>query len=152
MKLSVQKDKSLDNDYVDVKYRELTPVINKILQLCNKSSSVLLCEKDSTTYRVDVNDVLYIEWVDSKSCIYTKDDVYIMPDSLSRLEEVLNNQNFIRISKMALVNIFKIKSVSNRLHYRLTANMVNGEKVNISRHYRRALLDAIQGLAEEVSR
>jgi len=107
----------------------------------------LLCEKDDSTYKVDVNDILYIEWVDNRSCIYTRDDVYTIASSLTQLEELLNSKHFIRISKMALVNIYKIKSVSNGLNFRLIAQMMNAEKITINRHYRGALLSAIDELA-----
>ena len=150
MKLTARKDETLDDDYLDLRYRELTPAIHQIFQICENASSVLLCEKNSTTYKIDVNDVLYIETVDRRSCLYTKDDVFIMPTPLRQLEEILTTQHFIRISRMALVNIFKIKSVSSRLHYRLTAEMVNGEKVVISRHYRAALEKVILELAKEL--
>jgi len=75
MKLTARKDVTLDDDYVDIRYRELTPAIHQIFQLCEDAHSILLCEKDDATHKVDVNDVLYIEAVDRKSCVYTKDDV-----------------------------------------------------------------------------
>ena len=150
MKLTTRKDVNLDDDYVDVKYRELNPTIHQIFQLCEDTSSVLLCEKDGSTHRVDTNDVLYIEWVNRKSCVYTKDEVFTMPTSLSRLEEALIQKHFIRISRMALLNIYKVKSISNGLNFRLTAEMVNGEKIVINRSYRGALLEAIQEAAKEI--
>ena len=152
MKLTAQRDETLDNDYVDIRYRELTPEIQQIFQICEEISSILLCEKDNATYRVDVNDVLCIEWVDNKSFVYTKDDVYMLPTSLNQLEKSLKGNHFIRTSRMSLVNIYKIKSVSNGLHYRLSVEMVNGEIVVINRSYRRALLDAIHEHAKEVSK
>jgi len=150
MKLTARKDESLDNDYVEVRYRELTPAIHQIFQICDNAGSVLLCKKDETTHKIDVSDVLYIETVDRRSCVYTKDDVFITTTSLSQLEEVLAERHFIRISKMMLVNIFKIKSISSRLHYRLTAEMSNGEKIIVSRHYRGILEEAILELAKEL--
>jgi len=147
LKLTARRNPQLDNDYIDIQYRELTPAINKIFEICNESGTVLLCEKDDSTHKVDVNDVLYIEWVDNRSCIYTRDDVYTVASSLTQLEESLNNKHFIRISKMALVNIYKIRSVSNGLNFRLNAEMMNGEKITINRHYRGALLNAIDELA-----
>ena len=151
MKLTARKDINLDDDYVDVRYRELTPTIHQIFQLCEDTSSVLLCEKDNDTYRVDTDDVFYIEWVDRKSYVYTKDEVFTIPVSLSQLEEALSCKYFVRISRMALLNICKVKSISNGLEFRLTAEMTNGEKIVINRSYRRALLEAIQELAEEVT-
>ena len=152
MKLTARKDITLDDDYVDVRYRELTPTIHQIFQLCEDTSSVLLCEKDGVTHNVDVNDILYVEWVDSKCCVYTKDEVLYIPMSLKQLEESLTGQHFIRISKMALLNVYKIKSVANGLHFRMTAEMVNGEKIVVGRRYREDLIEAINELAKEVSR
>ena len=152
MKLTARRDETLDNDYVDIRYRELTPEIHQIFQICEEMSSILLCEKDNSTHRVDVNDVLYIEWVDSKSFVYTKDEVYMLPTSLNQLEKSLKGKHFIRTSRMSLVNIYKIKSVSNGLHHRLSVEMINGESVVINRSYRRALLDAIHEHAKEVSK
>jgi len=151
MKLTVQKDATLDDDYVDVRYRELTTTIHRIFQICEYTSAVLLCEKDGSTHRIDTNDVFYIEWVDRRSCVYTKDEVFTIPISLSQLEESLIHRHFIRISRMSLLNIYKVKSISNGLNFRLTAEMTNGEKIVINRSYRSALLEAIQELAEEVS-
>jgi len=151
MKLTAQKDATLDNDYVDVRYRELTPAIHQIFQLCEDNGSVLLCEKDNATYNVDANDILYIEAVDRKSCVYTKEDVYYMAIPLKQLEEVLTGQHFVRISKMALINIFKIKSAANGLHFRMTVEMTNGEKIVVGRRYREDLIEAIEELAKEVS-
>lgn len=151
MKLTARKDITLDDDYVDVRYRELTPAIHQIFQLCEDTSSVLLCEKDGATYKVDINDVLYIEAVDRKSCVYTSDDVFVIPTPLSQLEEDLIKQHFIRINNMTLVNIYKVKSVSNSLHYKLTAEMANGENVVVSRHYRNLLSNAIHELIKEIA-
>jgi len=151
MKLTARKDVTLDNDYVDVRYRELTPTIHQIFQLCEDIGSVLLCEKDDATHKVDVNDILYIETIDRKSCVYTDNDVFFISSSLSQLEESLNSQHFIRVSRMTLVNIYNVKSVSNGLNLRRTAEMTNGEKITINRHYRFTLSEAIEKLAEGVT-
>ena len=151
MKLTTLKDTSLDDDYVDVRYRELTPTIHQIFQLCEDTGSVLLCEKDNATHKIDVNDILYIEAVERKSCVYTKDEVFYLSAPLKQVEESLTGQQFVRISKMALLNIFKIKSVANGLHFRLTAEMTNGEKIVVGRRYREDLIEAIDELAKEVS-
>jgi len=147
MKLTAQKDVTLNDDYVTVQYREITPVIHQIFQLCEGKSFVLLCDKDDATHRVDVNDVLYIESVDRKSFVYTENDVFTIPISLSQLEKDLYERSFVRISRMALVNIYKIKSISNSLNFRLTAEMTNGEKIIINRYYRGALIEMIQEIA-----
>jgi len=151
MKLTAQKDITLDDDYVDMRYRELTPAIHQIFQLCEDAGSVLLCEKDNATHKIDINDIFYIEALERKSCVYTKDEVFYLATPLKSLEKSLTGQQFVRISKMALLNIFKIKSVANGLHFRLTAEMTNGEKIVVGRRYREDLIEAIDELAKEVS-
>ena len=150
MVLTAQKDPALEDDFVDVKYRELTPTIHQIFRLCEGEQSILLCEKDGAAFNIDLHDVFYIEWVDNKSCVCTKDDVYTISSSLVQLEETLRERQFIRISKMCLCNLYKIKSVSTGLNMRLTAEMTNGEQVVVSRHYRDGLLGAIHKLARRV--
>ena len=150
MKLTARKDANLDNDYVDVRYRELTPEIHQIFQICEYAGSILLCEKDGAEYRIDANDVLYVEWVDSRCCVYTKDDVFTMPIPLKQLEEILEGRYFVRISRNVLVNVYKVQSVSNGLNFRRTAEMVNGEQIVVNRHYRTALSEAIEHLVKEL--
>jgi DNA-binding LytR/AlgR family response regulator len=110
----MQKERSLTDDFVNIRYRELTPVIHQIILLCEDDSAVLLAEKDEGICRIDINDIYYIEWVDRRSCICTADDVFTIDLPLTRLEESLRNRNFIRVSKMCMVNLFRIRSVSPR--------------------------------------
>jgi len=102
-------------------------------------------------HKVDINDVMYIEWVDSRCCVYTKEEVFYLSTSLKQLEESLLKKQFVRISKMALLNVYTIKSLANGLHFRMTAEMENGEKIVVGRRYREDLLEAINELAKEVS-
>ena len=150
MKFTAQKDATLDDDYVDVKYRELTPTIHQIFQICGDGAPILLCVKDEEIHKVDMGDILYIEWVDDKSCIYTKDDIFTIGTSLARLEEILPSQYFFRISRIVIINIYKIKSLSNGFNFRLIAEMINEEKVMINRHYRNGLMQKVNSLAKEV--
>lgn len=151
MKLTTQKNPELDDDYIDIKYRELTPVIEQILHICRGERSLLLCEKEGAAHNIDLHDILYIEWVDDRSFVYTKDEIFTMTPSLTSLEASLTDLHFIRISRTCLCNLFKIKAVSTGLNMRLTAEMVNGERVVVSRHYRDGLLTAIHRLAMEVN-
>jgi DNA-binding LytR/AlgR family response regulator len=82
--------------------------------------------------------------------VYTKDEVFYIPKPLKQLEEHLSGLHFVRISKAALVNIFKIKSAANGLHFRMTVEMMNDERIIVGRRYREDLIDAINELAKDV--
>ncbi len=149
MVLTVLKNALMDNDYVDVKYRELTPTISRIMDLCNSSCGWLQGEDGAQVHNIDINDILYVEWVDGKCCICTKDRVYTSAVTLSRLEELLSENSFVRVSKALLVNVYKVRWLSSGLNMKLVAELLNGERVIISRHYRGDLLDAIHAIVKE---
>ena len=62
MLLTVSKEPSLEDDYVDIRYRELTAPISRIMDICNQGNQTLLGEIDEKTYPIDISDVLCIEW------------------------------------------------------------------------------------------
>jgi len=143
MLLTVSKEPSLEDDYVDIRYRELTAPISRIMDICNQGNQTLLGEIDEKTYPIDISDVLYIEWVDDHSCICTADKVYTSAQTLAQLERHLDAKGFVRSSKPMLVNIHKIKWISSMLNMRLMAELTNGERIAVSRHYRNQLLQKI---------
>lgn len=147
--LNVQKDQSLDDDYMDLRYRQLTPTIDQILTLCKGGAQMLVGEREGRKYNIDVNDVYYIEWVDNHSCICTSKDVYTTAQTLTQLQQQLDSMGFIRISKPMLVNVYKVKWISSGLNMKLMAELLNGERVAINRHYRGDLLNAIYVLGKE---
>jgi len=149
MILNVEKNLSLENDYVDIKYRELTPLLHEIMMLCSSDGMWLIGEANGKQYNIDINDILYIEWVDNRSCICTKDDIYTIPSTLKQLCELLEEHGFIRVSKAFILNVFKIRSISSGLNMKLSVEISNGEIIEISRHYRDGLLDKIHQLAKE---
>lgn len=150
MILTTRKDPTLENDYLDIQYRELTPVINQIIEICNKGTQILIGDNEGEKHNIDVNEVLYIEWVDNRSCICTENQVFTTPQNLFKLEQQLDANTFIRISKPILVNVYKIKWISSGLNMKLMAELINGERVSVSRHYRGRLLNAIYNLGKEL--
>ena len=72
--------------------------------------------------------------MDDKSFIYTKNECYEVKYRLYELEGILDGR-FIRISKSMICNIRKIRSVKNAVNSRMTATLVNGETIVISRGY-----------------
>jgi len=82
----------------------------------------------------ETKNIYYIESVDKRSYVYTKDSCYETKYRLYELEKMLN-KNFLRISKAMILNIRKIKMVKAELNGRMVANLLNGESVVIARSY-----------------
>ena len=100
---------------------------------------------EAKQYEVSVTDVCYIESVDGKTFLYTRDQVFETAYRIYELEEMLKSKHFLRISKPMLVNLMKIRSIQPAFNGRFTAVLSSGEKVIISRNYVKALKAAIKG-------
>jgi DNA-binding LytR/AlgR family response regulator len=147
MILTVSKEPLLKDDYVDIKYRELTSSISQIIDICNYGCQKVIGEMDGKKYPVDINDIYYFEWVDGHSCICTAENVYTSTQTISQFEQILGDKDFVRSSKPMLVNVNKIKWISGMFNMKMLAELINGEKIAISRHYRNNILDKIYGMA-----
>lgn len=86
-------------------------------------------------YLISPLEVLYFESVDNRTFLYTETQVLEIKKRLYELEEILSAKDFVRISKSQLVNINKIKLLKPELNRSITAEMINGEILFISRRY-----------------
>lgn len=90
-------------------------------------------------FLIDPLEALYFESVDNRTFLYTENNVLEVRHRLYELEETLSRKDFIRISKSQILNINKIKSLKPELNRSITATMINGEILCISRRYTQAL-------------
>ena len=92
-----------------------------------------------------MSELYYIESVDGKTFLYTKEQVYETPYRIYALEELLRPKHFLRVSKSTLLNLMKIRSIQPALNGRLSAVLQSGEEVIISRSYVKGLKAALKG-------
>lgn len=78
--------------------------------------------------------IYYIESVDKRVFIYTKDNCYETKLRLYELENTLGGY-FARCSKSLIVNLRKVRNVSSELGGRMNATLLNGEQLVISRSF-----------------
>jgi DNA-binding LytR/AlgR family response regulator len=90
--------------------------------------------KDGNNVFIDVSALYYIESVDKKTFVYTKQNCYETRLRLYELEETLGAY-FLRVSKSMIVNLRKIKGVKSDISGRMEATLLNDEKIVISRSY-----------------
>lgn len=103
--------------------------------LTSAGNGSLLCKKGETFYKINVEDILYLESVDRKVFVYTDKETLEVAERLYVLEEQLSAAGFIRVSKSMVLNFEKIHSFYPKFSGNLEALLVNREKVAISRRY-----------------
>ena len=138
MKIIIDKPRDGEEEQIIVKCHNISPELLNVLHTIKAQGSLLIANIGSEIHRVNPRDILYVETVDSKTFLYCKGSVFESKQKLYELEE-MNITDFLRISKSAIVNLSKIKSLIPSMSGRLEAVLANGERVVISRQYVGAL-------------
>lgn len=134
MKIIIEELQDGEEEQIIIKCREMNADLLQILALL-KAQDALVVYDGNVIHRIKPADIYYIDVVDNKTFIYSKDKVYESKQKLYKWEEFLANSDFLRVSKSVLLNISKIKSLSPALSGRFEARLNNGDKIIISRQY-----------------
>ncbi|MCQ2520620.1 MAG: LytTR family transcriptional regulator DNA-binding domain-containing protein [Lachnospiraceae bacterium] len=125
---------SKEQETAVIKAVEKTENIADAIKLLEGSRDRLQVISEGQTGFLSIKNIYYIESVDKRTFVYTKDNCYETKSRLYELEEDLG-RFFLRCSKAMIVNIKKIKSVRSEMGSRLIATMLNDEEITISRNY-----------------
>lgn len=135
MKITLDCDKSLAEEEIVIKCREMNDTIVKILALASTTDKKLTGSIGKQVFVLDPQAVYYFESVDDKVFLYTKDNVYECVLRLYEIEQDFSVDGFIRANKSTIINLSKVKSILPLLNGKIQAELENGEKQIISRQY-----------------
>ena len=125
--------------------RAVTEEVREIAAFVKSRQGSLSGVLDEKQYEVPVSELYYIESVDGKTFLYTKEKVYETGYRIYELESLLRPKHFLRVSKSMLLNLMKIRSIQPALNGRFSAVLQSGEEVIISRSYVKDLKSALKG-------
>lgn len=135
MQLKIELQKNIEEPVVIIQCKEKDALIERLIaafQIIDRQLTVI-CKGSVTT--IDLSDILYIESVDRKCFIYTRDRVFETSDKLYELERQLSAFLFVQINKSCLVNMNHIDSIKSYIDRRLLLTMSNKEQLIASRQY-----------------
>ena len=134
MKVELKTVPSPDEELAQIRAFSLTEEIRGAIDLLENNCRRLPVIKESEKVFINTDKIYYIESVDKKSYLYTKEDCYETKLRLYEAEQQLS-ANFFRCSKAMIVNVRKIKAVKSELNGRFRATLLNGEEIIIARSY-----------------
>ena len=134
MRVRFEQVDSKEKEQALIRAKEKTTDILNAMDLLENGSGGIAVIKARNTFFCKLTQIYYIESVDKRTYVYTKDDCYESPDRLYELEEKLGTY-YARISKSMIVNLRKIRNVSAEPGGRMVAVLLNGERAIISRSY-----------------
>lgn len=134
MKLILKENSNVELT-VTVEYPEKSSQLSRIIQKLKSEDQFLIGSENGRDYKVLMSDIFYIESVDKRTFVYTKDMVFRSEKRLYQLENELKECDFVKISRNCLVNINELVHIRALANSRLEAELSNGEKIIVSRTY-----------------
>ncbi|AXT62137.1 DNA-binding response regulator [Aquimarina sp. AD10] len=92
-----------------IKVKEQVP--KKTAKATEATSSSVFLKGDKETHHVKLTDIKYLESYGSYTKLYLKEEMLLIHESISHFETMLPADQFIRIHRSFMVNIFSIKSI-----------------------------------------
>ena len=135
MKITIHEDPNISDTEISIVCPQMTEELRDMIANIGLIGHTFAGEKDGETFFIPVKDIFYFESVEGSIFFYTEKDMYKATARLYKIEECLQNLNFVRISKTVIVNLRKMQSIKQAEHSRLIVTLINGEKIVVSRQY-----------------
>lgn len=148
MRLIKTKEDGLKENYLELHYDQLDDETKEYISRLDNTLSNIEGTVDDRHISVPVTDVLYFESVDRKTFAYTEKMCIEMRDTLKNVLDNYSDTGLIRISKSAIVNVYKIDHLQGDINMRVIIFLKNGEKLIMNRGYKKeffAELEKIRG-------
>lgn len=135
LKVTIVEDPNIKETEISIVCEKMTNEINDIVSKISAVGLTLAGKKDEETFLIPIKEIFYFESVDGKIFFCTENEIYEAMAKLYKIEESLKNLRFSRISKTVIANLDKMLSIRKAENSRLTATLVNQEKLIVSRQY-----------------
>ena len=135
MKIEINVDDKIAETCISISCKSLSPELNRLIAMMRILDEKLAATRDGETFLLDVSEIIYVEAVDRKTFVYTKDGVYESGLRLYELEQQLEECGFCRVSKSCLAQLRAVKSLKNDINRRIRVTLDNGEVIIASRQY-----------------
>jgi DNA-binding LytR/AlgR family response regulator len=122
---------------VTIKAPEGHPDVERLKTFLIESKGTVIGKKNERQFRIPILDIYYFESQDEQTILFTKDDSYAVSEKLYEIESW--GDPFIRVNKSTILNFHFIKSFRPLLNSKLEAMLDNGDLVEISRLYLKAI-------------
>lgn len=134
MRVEIRQAKTTEEESAIITAVKMTDSIKSAVDILRDNAAGIAVSSGNDTLMIRTDLIYYIESVDKRTYVYTKGDCFETKYRLYELEDILGF-NFLRCSKAMIVNIRKIRSVRAELNARMSVELLNGERIIISRGY-----------------
>ncbi|WP_295067070.1 LytTR family DNA-binding domain-containing protein [Ruminococcus sp.] len=148
MKLIKTKERGLKENYLELHYDEINDETKELISRLDTTLSNVEGTCDEKHVSVPVTEVLYFDTVDRKTFAYTDKMCIEMRITLRNVLDNFSDAGLIRISKSAVVNVYKIDHLQGDINMRTTIFLKNGEKLIMNRGYKKEFMTELERIKE----
>ncbi len=146
MKFIKTREENIEENYLELHYDTIDEETKAVLDRLRDTLRYIEGTTEKGKVTVALTDIFYIETVDRKTFAYTKDTCIEIREALRDIIEEFENIGFVRISKSAVVNIYKIQKLQGDINMRVIIYLKNGEQLIMNRSYRNDFYDKLNKL------
>ncbi|MCR4989437.1 MAG: LytTR family transcriptional regulator [Lachnospiraceae bacterium] len=126
------EDKALT---VTIEYPEYTDAVKGLVKRIESLDVSFNAISKDGQIRISISDVYYLENVERKVFLYTKEDVFRLNASMSEIDLITEDSDLVRISRTCIMNTSHLSGIRQLKNSHLEATLDNGEKLIVSRKY-----------------
>lgn len=120
---------------VVVEYPEYDQSVERLITKIKNLSISFTGKTDGKSVSIDIFDIYYIENVDRKMFIYSKDNVYRYDGTMADIDSAIADTDLVRISRTCFMNVSHLREIMQMKNSHLEAVLDNDEKLIVSRKY-----------------
>lgn len=152
MRAMVDIEVILDPERVDpqvtIRTREKTEQIENIIyaieHISRSDFPMIPAEDERGVEFVSQRDILRVYTQGRKVLLQTREGIYTVKKTLSALEEMLNAERFLRISRSEIINLYKVKRFDVNLLGTIGVEFEDGTKSWVSRSRVKAVKEMLK--------
>lgn len=148
MRFIKTREEGLRENYLELHYHEVDEETRELITRLDTTLSNVEGSCDDRHVSVPVTEVLYFETVDRKTFAYTDSMCIEMRLALNNILDMYSDAGLIRISRSAVVNVYRIDHLQGDMNMRTIIFLKNGEKLIMNRGYKKEFLAELERIKE----
>ncbi len=139
----IETFKSADNDNIQSKIYSLLEYMQPKVETTNTSQKTIPIPLKNKTIFIKTDEILYVMASNSYVEIFTKDNKYLLRNTISNIQEELSSPLFFRIHRSTIINLEFIKELIHSDYGEVDVRMKDMQQFRISRSYKKEFLTKI---------
>lgn len=153
MKLTVEIDPSVTEPEVIIREREETALVSRIVSLIQQYTQQeqpsITVYQSTTRSSVEQLEIIRVYTQERKLVIWTKDGAYYAKSTLRELEETLDEEWFVRISRYEIINLNWVTGFDLTVRGTIKVLLEDGSSAWVSRRYVRTVEQRLESTLEK---